>query len=174
MSIKELLSVVPPPREVIEPGSEEAWLAIQRELELDLPRDLFDFGTHYGSGAFHGGFLQVFNPFWAEYRDVIAVQLSILVDIRKSIAGSVPYSIHPEKEGLFPIARDDNGNRVFWLMEGHPDTWPIVLQSESNQWERWDMPMTTFFAKALNNEITCLIWQPFGAEAREFEPGERD
>ena len=39
---------------------------------------------------------------------------------------SVPYAIHPDKPGLFPVGYYGDVNMFAWYTEGAPDSWPIV------------------------------------------------
>lgn len=78
MPIEELVKVVTPPAQPLEPGDEQRWKALEESLGLALPRDLFDFGMRYGTGYFGVRFLLVFNPFGSHYNDIVKDQLRIL------------------------------------------------------------------------------------------------
>ena len=71
MAIHELIAVVPPAAEPIDRGSVELWPKVLDEIGFRLPDDFRDFGIHYGSGRFCGSFLQVFNPFWEHYIELV-------------------------------------------------------------------------------------------------------
>lgn len=167
MSIQGLMSVIPPPQQVLDPGNHESWLAFQKDLGISLPSELFDLATNYGTGSFAQGILTVYNPFSATYRGDFGSLLRWLSEWRKS-AERFPYGIFPERPGLFPLARDDGGGALFWLTEGDPEVWPIVFSYECEVWERWEMPLTTFLAKAFSNDISVFSWESFEDNFRVF------
>jgi hypothetical protein len=37
-----------------------------------------------------------------------------------------------------------------------------------SEFERWEMPMTTFLAKAFTNKIKTLLWEPFAKRELDF------
>ncbi len=177
MSIKKLISLVTPPAHPFEIGNFKKWRKIQDQLGLKLPKDLYDFAMHYGTGQFYGDFI-VFNPFSKSY-------LIQLEDHKKQIQDSRPRGLDEflanwcanmgydpgEEPDLFPWGRDANGNLYWWLMEGQPKSWPIITRTEEYEFAEWNMPMLTFVVKIFTNEIVGYIDPgPFTPEKLVFEP----
>ena len=158
MSIGELVAVAPPPEKPLEAGrGPEDWKRVQEAIGVALPSDLGDFGMCYGTGRFIGD-IQVYNPFAMLYRRIIDFECNFLRELKKPGRDRLPYDVHPDRPGLFPWGRDQNGNTMCWLTVGAHDEWPIVLKSDIDEFEHWELSMTSFLAKAFRNEILALIW----------------
>ena len=174
MTIKQLMSVVPPPARPRHTGRPaRKWQDIQEAFGTTLPSDLRDFGLHYGSGRFIGGYLSVYNPFDPYYVKEIRFECGTLRMIKDSTHSDVPYDIFPDKPGLFPWGTDENGQRMCWLTEGPPDKWPTILMTHIGRLERWDISMTSYLAKQLCNKITSILWDelpPIPRSDRVFTP----
>jgi hypothetical protein len=82
-----------------------------------------------------------------------------------------PYKIYPDTPGLLPWGGDLLSRMCFFLTEGKAEHWPIILWNYDGEYERFDMPMTSFLAKCFKNEIKCKIWEEFFSESKVmFEP----
>jgi hypothetical protein len=80
----------------------------------------------------------------------------------KELAGrdEFPYQAFPPTPGLILWADDDNGCMFFWLTEGDPDNWPVlVTPPRGYHWERFDLPVTSFLARAFSRQLTCVPWR---------------
>jgi len=175
MAIEELVKLIPPPSEPLESGDVDSWIHVTRDVGLNLPEDLREFGQRYGSGMFCRTYLQVFNPFSVYYRQMIDYECALLRKL-ESICGLLPYNVHPHRPGLLPCGRDEEGDGMYWLTDGDPNKWPIMLRSRDEDvneaFERWDVSLTTFLAGILSNETKCLLWhRPFSKKLRIFTPG---
>lgn len=169
MSIKELIAVVKSPKHPMEKGDARKWRAVQKRLGVRLPKDLYSFGKNYGTGCLCGGFIAVYNPFSASYMKFIETECESLRHANKR--GKDWYVVvYPEAGGLFPWGMDQNGNSMYWRMNGSPNDWPIMLREHGfPKLEEWDLPMTTFLAKALTNKIKTVIWDPFAPDQLNFK-----
>lgn len=169
MAVSELTSVLPPPRILVEPGTPQQWDHVQKKLGIRLPQDLYDLAMKYGSGRIYRGLIECFNPFAPSYVKTITSECTSLQKLADALENQ-PYAFFPKEHGLFPCGWDESGGRFLWLTEGRPDKWPIILLDDENRYERWDMSLTTFLARALTNEIACLLWDRFARVALEFAP----
>jgi hypothetical protein len=71
-----------------------------------------------------------------------------------------PYEVFPRTPRLILWADDDNGCLFFWLTEGDPDDWPVLVTPPRGYcWERFELPMTAFLARAFSRRLTCVPWQ---------------
>ena len=158
MAVDELVAVVPLPANPTEAGPPELLPKIEQALGTPLPKDMVEFGLRYGSGMF-GDTLEVYNPFSASYLDTVN-QVSDCYRNLKESEGSdfIPYEIFPEKPCLLVWGSDVNGHMLFWLTDGHPDKWPLMLMTVDGQFERWDMSATSFLAKIFRGETGCILW----------------
>lgn len=158
MAIDELIAVVPPPHNPTETGSLEAWSAIECAIGIALPEEIRDFGLRYGSGMF-GDTVEVYNPFSVNYLDTIRQVSDCYRDLKRAEGHEfIPYHIYPDKPGLLVWGSDVNGHMMFWLTEGEPAQWPLILMTVDAQFERWNVPITTFLARIFQGEIGCILW----------------
>src|SRR4051794_25924945 len=114
MAIEELVAVLPPPSQPLEVGSLEQWKQVEATLHMQFPPDLYDFCVQYGSGLIAG--ITVYNPFSPAYESAVNRMLAIFRGLRNDLSeGSVPFPLFPERPGLFPVGKEDNGGTMFWL-----------------------------------------------------------
>jgi SMI1-KNR4 cell-wall len=164
MSVAELMAVVPPPTQPRDVGDLGAWSAAEARIAVRLPTSYRDFVFRYGTGVFNDpGRLCIFprNPlapgFDAHFRDDCD-----FVREMKELAerDEFPYGAFPPAPGLILWADDDNGCMFFWLTEGDPDRWPIlVTPPRCYFWERFELSITSFLAQAFTRRLTCVPWQ---------------
>jgi hypothetical protein len=162
MALEELLATIPAPEHASEVEKIADWAAIEEEVGAKLPADYKDCVREYGSGVL-ADFIRIFNPFSAsEYTNLVASVNrigQICRQLKESEGSRFPFDIFPTSPGLLPWGTDDNGNWYFWLTEGAPNDWPVVVGAGRNpRWQRFDCSMTTFLTKALKREIVCKLW----------------
>lgn len=158
MAIEDLVRVVTPPDVPLQVDTGRSWRAIQDEIGIDLPDDLRQLATTYGSGRFCKMFM-VFNPFASTYSQYIKFECDLLNQLMDNEGDQyIPYNVFPYSPGLLPWGSDDNGHTMLWLTDGPAEEWPIVLRSRDNEYERHDLNMTTFLEKVINQELSCLLW----------------
>jgi hypothetical protein len=124
-----------------------------------LPKEIVDFGKRYGTGMF-GDNVEVFNPFSSKYLQHVETFRDCYCDLKRTEGDEfIPYAIYPQNPGLLVCGSDVNGHSMFWLTEGPPDEWPLVLMSRhDNSFERLEMSLTTFLAKVFSGAIDCVLW----------------
>ena len=54
--------------------------------------------------------------------------------------------------GLIQFGHDSNGNQLYWLTEGKPNQWPIVVHDCRQGYETFQGPMTRFFVSAFQEK----------------------
>lgn len=164
MSIKNLTQVVVPPPVPIEAGRIEEWDAIERRIGTILPKDYRDYIATFGTG-YLSDFIWIFNPF-AQKPSLnlikqIPIRLGALAEIKQQFPNDVPFALFPEHGGVLPCGATGNGDCLYWLTNGHPSEWPILInESRGPDWARFDTNLTEFLAKILNREVVCDIFPP--------------
>jgi hypothetical protein len=163
MSIEELLSCVPAPSAPVDSGSPEAWDATQKKLGISLPTDYMDFGIRYGTGLLYdpnGAVINILNPFSVTYTDQVASESHGLATVRRRVPDGLPYGIYPEVPGLLFWGSDYNGFGLYWLTEGTPDKWPIIVKfpRQHSDFQEFNLSLTSFMAGCLTRRITCVAW----------------
>ena len=66
-----------------------------------------------------------------------------------------PFPVFPEPGGLLPLGGDTNGGSMFWVTDGPPDGWSLVLYDWRGGYEseRHEMPLVEFLVGWLSGEI---------------------
>jgi hypothetical protein len=152
MSIEQLKRVLQPPPNPREVPRLSDWLELEDALGCSLPDDYRRFIEVYGTGRI-AEFLSIFNPFSAHrylnLREQLRIQAQVLEEL-ESFGEVLPYKIHPVPGGVFPFGATDNGDVMFWVCDGIPDNWHVVVNaSRSPDWERFDEDMTAFLTETL-------------------------
>jgi hypothetical protein len=71
---------------------------------------------------------------------------------------------NPEPGGLLPLGGDLNGGHAFWLTEGAPEAWPLVIYPDWTEIERHDIPLVDFLVMWLSGALPDC----FGGVGKEF------
>jgi hypothetical protein len=164
MALKDLMAVVAPPSHPRDAGDLAAWSAAEAMIGTPLPGDFRDYCLRYGSGVFNDPgrlCVAVRNPLAPDFEKRFR-ECRDWLRLMKESAGDeeFPYGVFPPHPGLILWGEDDNGCMMFWLTEGEPDNWPVVVTPPRGYfWERFDLSMTTFLAGAFSRQLTCVPWQ---------------
>jgi hypothetical protein len=153
-SLRSLQQVAPPPSIPIETGRPSDWPLVEEELGLTLPPDYCELINAYGSGCFLR-FLWPLNPFSEDENLNLTRQAPMLLwaaqEQKRMEPTVVPFPVHPEPGGLFPWGRTDRGDALYWLTEGGPETWPVVVwDGKARAFARFDRSTTQFLFQWLS------------------------
>lgn len=164
-TVDDLIGLAPPPEWRIDAGSPGAWADVERTLGTALPDDYKLIINVYGSGNFNDLFF-LFHPFDSQgesgnlinqalRRDCFGLSyLDHYEEIRSISPDSCPFATFPEPGGLLPMGGTMNGGSAFWLTEGGPDDWPLVLYPGGFcPIERHDMPLVDFLVVWLSGML---------------------
>jgi len=163
MSISQLKKILPPPESPTEVPTRPAWKKIEKEVGVRLPNDYKEYVQAYGTGTICE-FLIISNPFSSQegFALISTLELAIqtLSQLKKTEGDDqVPFDIHPTRPGLLAFGGDENGNGLYWLTDGEPDSWPCVIgQGRGKKWEQYDITMAEFLCQVISKEIRSAIW----------------
>lgn len=170
-----LIDVLPCPTSPMEVTASDTWTDVEVSLRQNLPSDFKEFVRSYGTGCIDN-FLWVFNPFSANPHLNLLHQLEPRLnaerEIRDKFPHLVPFALFPERGGLLPFGASDNGDVLFWLTEGVPDQWAVVVcESRGDEYSRFNCTMTEFLAGILNRTLKCEVFpNDFPSLRPQFEP----
>jgi SUKH superfamily protein len=174
MYIEQLLAVLTPPRNLFE-NTGAPWPIIEEEVGLRLPDDYKSFIMTYGSGRI-SRFLWVLNPFSAN-RNInlmsqVEKRLQSLRTLNRDFGERCPYSLFPVKGGLLPCAITDNGDVVYWITDGQPSYWRIVVnEARGPRYELFEDGLVSFLVRLLTRMENCAIFpKSFPDPTPSFEP----
>jgi hypothetical protein len=163
MDIDQLIKVLPRPATPIE--AQGSWAEVESALKAKLPIDFMAFIEVYGSGCVNN-FLTVFNPFSMRANLNLLVQsknqLGALAELQEQFTEFRTFALFPKKGGLLPIAMTDNGDTIYWLTQGEPSEWSIVIcDARGPDFEQFDCSFTLFLANILTGRLNCKTMSSF-------------
>ena len=163
MTIQDLIRIAPIPRNTVETANWSMWRELEPSWGITFPSDYKEFISSYGTVCI-ADFIYVFNPIsknrnvnLVEMRDQVLNGFRYLRD--KYGASEVPFPLYPEPGGLLPCGTTDNGNTLFWLTDGSPENWPLIVSAPRDaRYEKFDMTLTEFMTKILSRRISCMVF----------------
>lgn len=170
--IEALTKVVPPPAEPLGQFA-GPWEPLEAYLGTELPQDYKDFARLYGSGLFMD-FLIVYVP------EIQNSRLTLEPQVREapmmfSPEENLPHPFWPHVGGLIRFGCTDFGDQLYWLPEGEPDDWKVVMWQRHGPYdqafEEFDCGMAEFLGGLANGTIVPQAYKE-GLEAYEpmFQP----
>jgi hypothetical protein len=155
-----LQAQIPPPKKAAERGPAARVRAVERDLGIPLPPDLYEFARVYGTGWFgtaeYSGLVQIFNPFSAKFVETVTGDAETFRELKQAVGDDyIPYGIFPEQPGLLSLGYGQDRRDLFWLTEGEPKDWPILVRAPEHKFKRFDMHLAEFLVKLFNGEINC-------------------
>jgi hypothetical protein len=165
--------IVPPPAAPAETGSAAEWKRVERELQLSLPADYKGLIARYGSGGF-GDFLYPLNPFVANKHGNLLQRAEVILAAERSSGmwrhHGVPFSLYPDKGGLFPWGVTDNGDTLYWYTHGPADWWPVVAwEGRGFRFEVYQRTASGFLRLWLSGQLAVGVF-PGGPFEQVFRP----
>jgi hypothetical protein len=159
--LKRLRRLLPPPANPVEAGRPGGWAEVEAALGTGLPSDFKAFTELYGSGTIDD-FLYLFNPFTqGQNGNLLAEKNRVLAAYRQTRARfpeRLPLPPFPEQGGVLPLGRTDNGDELYWVTQGPPDQWPVMLlASRAALQEVQPVPVTGFLAALAANQLTSRV-----------------
>lgn len=95
-----------------------------------------------------------------------------LRDLKEDHNYWLPFNVKAEPGGLLPFGVTDNGDGLYWLMEGDADEWKtVVIEGRAAKWELFIENMAKFLAGLLTKTIRCTIFpEGFPSDRPRFAP----
>jgi hypothetical protein len=171
-SLDALTQTMRPPAAPSETPDGGGWQSVENRLRMELPEDYKEFIARYGTGSVDG-FLWVLNPFSTNkhlnFFDEGGVKLEALRELRHE---SIPYPLHPDVNGVLPWGITDNGDVLYWLCNGPPSNWVIVVnESRGPRWREYKLSTSDFLARLVAKELVVDVFpEDFPSESPEFIP----
>ena len=169
-SLARLSAAIPPPAQPV--GMEMERLAAGLP---DLPKELLRFTRMYGSGGFeneNGGLLlSVLNPYESRYLRRLDNELETFRSL-KSTEGDryVPYDMYPVHPGLLIWGYGEGRKHFFWLTDGAPSEWKVVVFHDLEIVTTFDLGMLEFTERLLCGDLDCSFIGGFESESNHVDP----
>ncbi|MDA0160469.1 SMI1/KNR4 family protein [Solirubrobacter ginsenosidimutans] len=156
--LDQVIALVRPP--AAPTGAPVDWAAAESALGTALPTDYKAFCDRYGHGEFFNGWGWFpLTPFAHHcHEDLVSTfWRDILAD---DDWGRRPF---PEPGGVLPFATSELKYRFWWLAEGPPDDWPVLVEDDGGTWHQFALTATELLAVALRDEL-------FGPPEADLDP----
>lgn len=160
----------------VDAGPLDNWTKIEDGIGTQLPTDYKQYIAIFGTGSFSKAdftFLFPFNPFsrrynLQEYQELI---LTTYEECRLDSPDICIFNAFPEKDGLLPWGQTDNGNSLYWLTNGHPDFWEVVVfDGDYFEHVKYNLTMTGFLVAWLSGEIEINVFPKLNLDEVNFYP----
>ncbi|MFF4161615.1 SMI1/KNR4 family protein [Streptomyces sp. NPDC001741] len=146
---------VRPPAVVVDGQGD--WAEAERALGTRLPEDYKQLVATYGRGDFWGA-LCLCTPFGED--NPVPLTADLLEDygpLREDAPEDYPYPLFPEPGGLLAWAVTESAAHVCWLTEGPPESWPVVIWSRDDDYERFDCGAGAFLDGLTSRRIASHL-----------------
>jgi hypothetical protein len=156
MPIKSLLKVMAAPARPKQAATAAAWAKTEKAFDTALPKDWLEFCTHYGSGTI-GRFAFIANPAQAVGRKWIEQQLDFYRQEKQRAPTDkqfyYEYDAFPATGGVLPFGQTDQRQVFYFLTQGKPDRWPIVIRdADTRMWSEHELSLTKFLTALAKGE----------------------
>ena len=161
MSVDEITALVAPPKKPAGRRGIREWDKVAKQLPFTLPSDFKAYLDTYGEGCL-GDMFYLISPFdERKGESLLDIYDEIDDEFRDNceMEGWLEEASEVYEPGLIRFGGDTNGHRLYWLTIGAPDEWPIVIDGGWHC-DRFDGPMTTFFARVLRQEVATDWYRP--------------
>lgn len=174
MSLAELRKLLPPPADPVDVPDVDAWRHTEEKLGTSLPSDYKQFLASYGTGRVDD-FLDVFLPSspesWNNLLDCLEAQRDTFDEIQRG-GHPLSYGLLPAKPGLLPVGQTDNGDTIFYIVDGKPDAWKIaILSLRGRDVEVFDGGLVEFLIAAIRHQVAAFP-KDFARPTAAFTPAE--
>ena len=121
-------------------------------MKTPLPSDYKAFIARYGAGNV-GDFIHLWSPFTDAKRLGLLPESKAHLDVLRGLRHTkIPHPLYPEKGGLLPWARTDNGDVLMWLTKGRPDQWTVVITDSSDFYDT-DYGFVEFLSRFVDKKL---------------------
>lgn len=157
MSLEKLTSILPPPAKPSKTGDSKGWSELERVLGSTLPMDYKKFISIYGTGGVDN-FIWILTPFVFDenvnYLNRSKVMIDAYLEIKRQFPEDYKHNVYPETGGLLPWGYTDNGDELYWLTNGAPENWVVVVyESRMSGYHEYDMTMTEFLSQITSGQL---------------------
>ena len=154
MTIERLTAAVPPPAAPSQ-AFRGPWEPVEARIGCELPPDYKDFVRLYGGGLFFDDLVMINVAGAASPGARLESQVPLICSTFTAFGDDrLAYRLWPASDGLIPFGVTIDGDYIFWLPEGEPASWRVVVWGRGLQtFELFDCDMTDFLAGLASGAI---------------------
>lgn len=125
---------------------------IEAGIGTQLPSDYKHFIGMYGTGGIDD-FLWFLTSFVKDENVNFLSKTKVICDSYTESKQNHPeyykYEVFPNKNGLLPWGYTDNGDILYWLTEGEPEKWFVVVYDSRSENYKYELTMTEFLSQII-------------------------
>jgi hypothetical protein len=158
-SLARLVELVPPPAIPLEFEQPPAALSFAGDRPVTFPPDYVALIEKYGSGEFNqdghvGMIASVHNPQAPAFLTFLEREHASLREYKQEEGGGYgAYEIFPDTPGLLEWGWAEGRKAYFWLTEGAPEKWPLIVMWDFEFFGRFDMPVVVFLERLVGGQL---------------------
>ena len=166
-ALDRLVRLIPPPAHPCDTGPVGRRAAVEEALGTPLPAEWYRVCRTYGEGSFgtpgNTSLLYLWNPFhkgflngvrkWSGANRVYKEWTNERLGGRKG-ARAFPYDVYPARPGLL-VCGGGERRGLFWLTDGPPDRWPVIVRDPGDKFHRFDLPLAEFLFRLFSGKTGC-------------------
>jgi hypothetical protein len=171
VTIERLMAVVPPPAAPSQ-AFRGPWEPVEAKIGRELPPDYKAFVRLYGGGYFFDDLVMINVAEATSPGARLESQVPLICGTFTAFGDDrLPYRLWPEAGGLIPFGVTIDGDYIFWLPEGAPAAWKVVVWGRGlGTFEVFDCDVTDFLAGLASGEILPKEFPELLPCDRLFEP----
>lgn len=151
--VEAMKQILPPPERPIAVPTAGDWERCEAELTV-LPDDYKAFIHTYGVCNIDF-FMHIYDPALSLV-EMASQTLSALRTTRDKFPDMFPMPCFPEPGGFLPFGGTDNGDSMYWVTIGEPNTWTVaVLTARAPEVYRYNGGMLEFLVDVLSRKHCC-------------------
>lgn len=148
------------------------WASVERALGTRLPADYKAFADAYPA-IFVNEYLRVShpsssNPAYNLLQDA-QVRTNSLRELTAEFPDMYPHPVYPEPGGLLCWGNNVNREQCYWLTEGDPDGWRVVVGEEEDVTWRFDGNFTEFLLASFRGGLDHPFYGAFTGPLKKVE-----
>lgn len=149
MKVSEFSKRIATPEPLIERPDSQQW-KMARPANVSFPDDYKEFLERFGTGVIFD-FIFIWNPFSkVEGMNFEAESTRHRSFLKEHKAVTPDLFVH-WPENLLPFGKTENGDTLFWVMEGRPNEWEVAVSNYSPELWYSRFGMVDFLAGILSD-----------------------
>ncbi|MBE1577758.1 hypothetical protein ACFORH_11235 [Amycolatopsis roodepoortensis] len=148
------------------------WDDVEAKLGTGLPADYKMFSDRYPA-LFVNQYLRVAHPSCVDPDHNLLLDAQTrtksLSELAFEFPSLYPHPVYPEVGGLLCWGNNVNGEQCYWLTQGDPDGWKVVVGDEIDYCWEYDGGFSKFLLQSFTGVLDHDFYGPFTGPLTEVE-----
>ncbi|WP_160169777.1 SMI1/KNR4 family protein [Amycolatopsis rifamycinica] len=140
------------------------WAAVERQLGVGLPADYKAFADAYPA-LFINEYLRVCHPSCSDAQRNLLLDAQVRTRSLRELTAEFPemhvYPVYPAPGGLLCWGNNTSREQCYWLTEGHPDDWRVVIGEQEDYCWLFDGNFCDFLLASCRGELAHPFYGSF-------------